>query len=99
MIVTIPLKPIPAQRFTCPLAGQSYTFWLRQLQSGLYLDLAMQTRPLILGALCLHGTDIIRNPASPLQGTLTFTDTQGSQDPDYTGLGSRFVLQFEDTAS
>ncbi|MCP1257899.1 phage baseplate plug family protein [Acetobacter lambici] len=34
-----------------------------------------------------------------LPGDLAFADTQGTQDPDYTGLGSRFVLVYAEDAN
>lgn len=99
MIYTIPLQPVPAQQLSCTLNAQDCSFWIRQLSSGLYLDLKINNSPAIMGALCLNNNDLVRNPTSPLNGALFFTDTQGNNDPYYSGLGSRFVLQYEDTTN
>lgn len=99
MIYDIPLQPVPAQQFTCTLSGRHCTFWLRQLSTGLHIDMLVNGQPVLMGAACLHDLDLIRNPASALPGRLYFTDTQGSSDPDHTGLGSRFLLSYDDGAA
>ncbi|MCX5619464.1 phage baseplate plug family protein [Bombella pollinis] len=99
MLYTIPLAAIPAQSLTCPIAGLQCQFWLRQLASGLYIDITANNTPLLLGTLCQNGTDLLRSPLSPLPGTLYFGDNAGTSDPDFTGLGSRFLLYYEDNSS
>ncbi|MCX5616991.1 hypothetical protein NQF87_08425 [Bombella sp. TMW 2.2559] len=99
MIYSIPLQPLPAQEVTCSLSGRQVRLWVRQLSTGLYLDLWLDEQPLIMGAICFNGVDLIRNPASPLPGRLFFTDTQGNADPYYDGVGSRFILQYDDGAA
>lgn len=99
MIHTIPLLPAAAQSMSCPIAGLQCHIWLRQLSTGLYMDLTANSTPLLRGILCQNGTDLIRNPASPLPGKLYFTDTQGHDDPVFSGLGSRFLLHYEDNTA
>lgn len=94
-MATIALNATPSQEITCTLSGKSCRIWIRQLSTGLYMDLWLNEQPLIMGAICLTEVDIIRNPASPLPGKLYFIDTNGSADPVYTDLGSRFLLQYE----
>lgn len=95
---TIPLQPVASQQFTCSLNGEKCTFWVRQLDSGVYLDLTVNGSPQILGALCLNGTDLIRSVTGTLTGLLFFTDTEGNSDPEYTGLGMRYLLKYSDGA-
>lgn len=99
MIYTIPLNAETSQETRCTLAGLPCRFWIRQLSTGLYLDLWVNNQRLLSGAICLDRVDIIRNPASPLSGTLMVVDQQGTQDPTYDGLGSRFLLQFAEASS
>lgn len=99
MIYTIPLSAIASQTIKCTLSDKPCRLWIRQLSTGLYLDLWMNEQRLLSGALCLDRVDIIRNPASPFPGTLIFADQQGTQDPTYDGLGSRYLLQFESRTS
>ena len=94
-MATIPLNASPSQEITCTLSGLPCRIWVRQLSTGLYLDLWLNEQPLIMGAICFTGVDLIRNPASPLPGRLYFTDTQGNADPYYDGVGDRFLLQYE----
>lgn len=94
--VTIPLSPASSQTVTTTLSGLPVKLWVRQLSTGLYLDAWLDETPLIMGASCLAGTPIIRNPASPLPGDFVFLDTQGKEDPDYTGLGNRWVLAYRE---
>ncbi|MCX5614444.1 phage baseplate plug family protein [Bombella saccharophila] len=91
----IPLNASPSQEITTTLSGAPCRIWLRQLSTGMYLDLWLNEQPLIMGAVCLTSVDLIRNPTSPLSGKLFFTDTQGNDDPYYTGVGNRFFLQYE----
>lgn len=91
----IPLQPIASQTLSCSLSGASCQIWLRQLSTGLYIDLSIEAAPILSGILCTTGDDLIRSPITPLPGKLFFTDTQGSNAPDYTGLGQRFSLIYE----
>ncbi|GBQ07270.1 hypothetical protein AA15669_1307 [Saccharibacter floricola DSM 15669] len=52
---------------------------------------------MLSGCLCLDRVEMIRNPASPFPGTLMFVDQQGTQDPTFDGLGSRFLLTFTES--
>ncbi|MUH03186.1 hypothetical protein GM609_06725 [Bombella sp. ESL0387] len=94
----IPLTAVPSQEVTCTLSGRACRLWVRQLSTGLYLDLWLDEKPLIMGATCFTGVDLIRNPASPLSGRLYFTDTQGNADPYYDGIGDRFFLNYDEGA-
>lgn len=99
MIYTIPLQPVPAQQLTCTLSGRRCAFWVRQLSTGLYVDVKVDDQSAIMGAVCFNGLDLIRNPVSPLPGKLFFSDTQGADDPYYDNLGIRFILQYDDGAA
>lgn len=94
--LTIPLSPTSSQTITTALSGQPVKLWVRQLSTGLYLDAWLDQKPLVMGAICFTRTPIIRNPASPLPGDFVFLDTQGNEDPDYTGLGDRWVLAYRE---
>jgi hypothetical protein len=63
----------------------------------LYCDLDIDTTNIWSGILCLDLDELNGGPAQGFEGALYFADTQGSQDPDYTGLGSRYVLCYQDT--
>lgn len=89
---TIPLAATPAQTLTVQLGGQSCRVNVRAKSTGLYLDLLVSDVPVVTGVLCHNDVLLVRSPSSGFIGDLYFHDTQGSADPDWRGLGSRFVL-------
>jgi hypothetical protein len=58
----------------------------------MFMDLAVGDVSILNGAPCLEGVGIVRDAYLGFQGELVFLDTQGSADPYYDGLGSRWVL-------
>lgn len=97
--VVIPLQPIPSQTVTVTLANQQCTINVRQTSTGIFLDLLVNDELIIGGVLCQNLNPIVRNVYLGFIGDLAFYDTQpstllGPSDPIYTGLGSRFVLEY-----
>ena len=51
----------------------------------------------LVGGLRAQGrTWRVRNSSFGLPGDLVFVDTQGTADPQWSGLGTRFVLLYEE---
>jgi hypothetical protein len=59
---------------------------------ALFLDLAVNDRLILAGALCLEWTRLVRDAYFGFVGDLAFKDMQGSADPVSSGLGSRWFL-------
>jgi hypothetical protein len=59
---------------------------------AVYLDLYVAGVLIIGGVLCLNGVNIVRNAYLGFIGDLAFYDQQGTTDPVYSGLGSRYLL-------
>ena len=93
-MLNVPLRPRPAQRMTVNLANQLCTIKVYQRSTGLYLDLYVDAALIVGGALCQHGNPLVRDGYLGFAGDLAFFDTQGAADPVYTGLGSRWVLNY-----
>jgi len=97
-MLKITLSPNVSQIFTVTLEGVSCTIKLHQRTTGLYLDLWVRDVLVLAGVLCLNITKIIRydylRAASGFKGELFFADMQGTDDPEYTGLGTRYVLYY-----
>lgn len=93
-MIQIPLLAVPSQKFTVSLDGAPCQFWIRQLTTGLYLDLSLNNAPLLLGCLCVNETPL-PIPLSPLSGKIFWSDETGTQNPDYTMLNKRFFLYYE----
>ena len=67
--------------------------------SNLYCDLAIDGIPIWNGVPCLWSVPLnARKAYLNFQGTLTWFDSQGIKDPDYTGIGpsGRFFLMYSD---
>ncbi|WP_311271088.1 phage baseplate plug protein [Sphingobium sp. WCS2017Hpa-17] len=91
-VSTIPLAALASQIVAISLANQAARVQVYQKRTGLYLDLYLNDEPVVTGVLCRDRVWLIRDAYRGFSGDLCFVDTQGLSDPDYTGLGSRFVL-------
>lgn len=94
MSLVIPLISTPSQTLACTLAGQSCQIAVYQKSTGVFLDLVLVSTPIITAALCRDRVSIVREVYLGFVGSLVFIDTQGADDPDYTGFGTRFQLVY-----
>lgn len=91
---TVPLNQTPNQELTIGLNNQVCQIAVYQKSGGLFLDLYVNDGLIIAGVLCQNLNRIVRSLYLGFSGDLAFFDTQGTDDPDYTGLGSRFLLEY-----
>lgn len=94
----IPLQAVASQELTVQLADQVCQITIRQKAFGLFLDLAVNNTTIVAGVICQNLNKIVRSIYLGFTGDLCFIDTQGTDDPVYTGLGSRFVLAYIETS-
>lgn len=94
----IPLQATASQDLTVQLADQVCQITIRQKAFGLFLDLAVNNTTIVAGVFCQNLNKIVRSIYLGFTGDLCFIDTQGNDDPVYTGLGSRFVLAYIETS-
>lgn len=90
----IPLQPFPSQTLNVSLAGQACTIAIYQKTTGVFLDLTVAGVSRVSGVLCHDRVRLVRQAYLGFVGDLSFIDTQGSDDPQYTGMGSRWVLAY-----
>lgn len=90
----IPLTPVPAQTLSVVLSDQNCQISVYQKSTGVYLDLELNNSPIATAVLCHDRARLVRSAYLGFVGDLTFVDTQGHADPQYQGLGSRFVLAY-----
>lgn len=97
----IPLKAVPSQTLAVTLGTQQCSINVYQKFYGVFLDLYAITDisgpvpALILGGqICQNRNLIVRSLYLGFIGDLVFVDTQGSSNPIYTGLGTRFLLTY-----
>ncbi|MCX8748206.1 hypothetical protein ABV523_17905 [Snodgrassella alvi] len=86
-IVTIPLNAAPNQTVSFVMDNKRWLVTLNSRLGNLYASIENDRDGVIINnRICLNKT--------PLSKNLVFIDTDGSQDPFYTGLNSRFFLVY-----
>lgn len=89
----IPLNPVANQQLSTVLDDNVATqISLTTTDYGMYIDVVYNGVFVIQARLCQDRTDV--NPAKYLgmPQSLFFADTQGTSDPVFAGLGSRYLL-------
>jgi hypothetical protein len=83
-LMNIPLQPIPNQSVSFLLNGTPYTIEVDTRLENIYISIFQA------------GQYVLRNRAlrayAPVGFGLQLADTLGTDDPVYTGLGSRWLL-------
>lgn len=94
-MLQIPIQPVPSQLVLCVLNGQNCQIAIYQKGSRVFVDLNNNGVNMCLGALAHNLVPLDAcNSYDGFQGNLFFVDTQGLDDPQYTGMGSRWVLVY-----
>ena len=91
---TIQVAAVPSQKVSASLGGQSCALNIYQKSTGLFCDVIVNDVLVIGGVICENRNRIVRSAYLGFIGDLAFFDMQGTDDPYYTGLGSRFVLMY-----
>ena len=94
MTTIVPLQAVPAQKLYITLGGQNVGISIYMIGERLYLDLALNDDPIITSVICQDRVNLISEESYGFSGNLAFIDTQGKSDPEYTGLGSRYLLAY-----
>lgn len=93
-MIVIPINPVPSQTMSVALNGQACQLSIYQKSTGMFMDVYVSGSPVVLGELCHDRCRIVRESYLGLVGDLVFFDTEGKIDPDYSGLGDRFILGY-----
>jgi hypothetical protein len=91
---TVPLQPVPSQILSVVLAGQNCQIAIYQKRQGLFVDLNVNGEDISTAVLAHDVTPLVPTAYLGFAGSLIFTDIQGSSDPTYDGLGSRYQLVY-----
>lgn len=91
---SIPLQAVPSQVVSVVLANQNCQIHVFQKSTGLFVDLMVNERMLVRTRLARHGVALVRHKYLGMLGDLMFMDMQGSSDPEYSGLDSRYKLVY-----
>jgi hypothetical protein len=93
----VPLQAVPSQTLNVTLNQQPCTinlYWRGLDYPNLFCDLYVNNAQIVAGVICLNGVAIVRSAYLGFTGDLAIYDTQGSSDPQYTGLGARWQLVY-----
>lgn len=91
----IPITAVPAQNFTVQLGDQNCAISISQKNTGLFFDLTVNNKPCVNSVICLNLVGLVREAYYGFTGQLAFWDTQGTSDPTYDGLGTRYLLVYQ----
>lgn len=92
----IPLSASKAQELVVQLGGQSCRIRIHWQTFALYVDLYVNDVLIIGGVIAENLNRIVRSKYLGFTGDLYFFDTMGRADPVWEGLGSRFVLIYDE---
>lgn len=90
----IPLQPVPSQVVTCLLGSQACKIAVSQKNTGMLVDLYVNDALVIGGVIAENVNRIVRSVYLGFIGDIAFIDLQGTSDPEYTGLGTRYQLVY-----
>lgn len=93
-MLIVPVQAAPNQTLAVLLANQACQINIYTRSTGLYFDLNVSNDPVKVGVVCQDRNLLIRDAYFGFVGDFWFFDTQGTDDPVFTGLGTRFLLQY-----
>lgn len=93
-MLIVPLIAAPSQTLTIQLSNQPCTINVYQLSTGIFIDLYVNDQPVITSVIGQDRNRIVRDLYLGFIGDLSFFDTQGTDDPVWSGLGSRWILGY-----
>ena len=88
----VPLQAVANQNLQITLNGQLVSLNVYQTNYELAMDVYVGATLIIGGVVCQNLNRIIRSLYLGFQGDFSFYDQQGTSDPVFTGLGSRYLL-------
>ena len=95
---SIVLQPVPAQQTNVVLDGQACSISVYVKTQCMFFDLAVNGTQVATAIQCKNLVNLVPTSYAGFSGWLLFFDTLGSDDPVYTGLGSRWLLIYLDSA-
>ena len=94
----IALQPVASQQTRVVLDGQSCAISVYVKNQCMFLDLAVNGTQIASAVQCKNLVSLVPTAYLGFAGWLVFFDTQGKSNPIYTGLGSRWILLYLDSA-
>ena len=97
-IFDIPLSPIPHQLLAVVIGTHSYEIEVRQMGANLYTSVAIDGEQVTRMVRATSRGELFPWARVDVPLQIYWQDLQGDEDPQYTGLGSRWVLSYEMSA-
>lgn len=91
---SVPLQPVPVQSLKVVLGGQNCQILISQKPQGVFVDLNLSGVNIVASVIARDAVPLVCREYAGFIGNLLFVDTQGSADPEYSGLGTRFALVY-----
>ena len=88
----VPLATTEAQTLNIVLNNQICQINVYQKFYGVFVDLYVNNTLIIGGVIAQNLNRIVISAYLGFKGDLMFLDTEGDDDPDWTGLGTRWIL-------
>jgi hypothetical protein len=93
--MSIPLQPVPIQTLAVTLARQPAQIAVRQNGDNIYFDLSVNGTYIVRTRICRDRQRLLLDVKyRGFKGDFAFVDTQGTNDPQFAGLGSRYLLAY-----
>lgn len=93
-MLLIPLRPVPSQTVMVTLADQLTQINVYQKAYGLFMDVLVGNVLILGGAILQDRNLVVRSAYLGFTGDFVSIDTQGTADPTYEGLGTRYRLAY-----
>lgn len=94
-MLVIPIQPVPSQQVLCVLDGQNCQISIYLRGSKIFVDLNSNGENMCLASLAHNAVALDScNSWDGFLGNLYFIDTQGNDDPQYTGFNTRWFLVY-----
>ena len=93
-MIVVPLVATPSQDLKIVLNGQSCDIAVAQKGDYVYLSLTLPSGSILNTVLCRNEVLLVRQTYLGFIGDLAFVDLQGTTDPYWDGLGTRYILVY-----
>lgn len=96
----VPLNAVSNQTFSVNLGAQSCQIKIDSKGDwGVFVSIWVSGTAIVQSSMARNRVGLVRYAYTGFVGEIYFVDTQGSDDPVYTGFGSRFILVYDDAAA
>jgi hypothetical protein len=92
----IAIQPVPSQQLQVVLDGQQCQIAVYVKTQCMFFDIAVNGNPLAYAVQAKNLVSLVPTSYLGFSGWFSFLDTQGTEDPQYGGLGTRWILVFLD---